>query len=224
MNEQPQQPPQASPPTPPSQPVQPAPEPVPQEPQPLYQSTAQPSQATPSAYEGYDTQGQNSVAAQPDDTDASEEPDSITWQASEYVHHGKGIGWLLGLVGIVAVFVGIAVWLQAWTFVALLVVIGVALGIFAFRPPHIMHYSLSSEGLQINDKQYKLGEFRGFGIVNDGPLYSVMLIPIKRFMPTITLYFEEKDGEKIVDILGVWLPMQRLEQDFIDKLLRKLRF
>ncbi|MNY79362.1 hypothetical protein D3C86_2199690 [compost metagenome] len=50
-----------------------------------------------------------------------------------------------------------------------------------------------------------------------------MLIPVKRFLPGVTVYFPETLGEQIVDFLGARLAMQELHLDIIDKVVRKLR-
>lgn len=148
----------------------------------------------------------------------------VDWEASEYVHHSKGALWLLGLIGVVLVFAVIAFVTQAWTFLVLVMVMGIALGIIAFRPPKTLHYTLTSQGVQIDNKFYEFDEFRSFGIISEGSLYSIMLIPTKRFMPAINIFFEEQDGEKIVDVLGSYLPMEQLKLDAFDKLMRNLRF
>ena len=72
-------------------------------------------------------------------TSAPQAPETLSWEASEYVHIDKGGAWIAGLVVITAVFLGIAIWLAAWTFVALILVMAIAIGVFAFRPPHILH-------------------------------------------------------------------------------------
>lgn len=161
---------------------------------------------------------------QPPEPSYDEDPEVVSWEASEYVHHAKGAGWLVGFIAATLVLLAIAIFTQAWTFAVLIVVMGVALGIIAFRPPHTMHYALSHSGLQINDKIYDFSDFRAFGVIDDGVLYSVMLMPIKRLAPVVTIYFEEQDGEQIVDILGSYLPMEDLQQDPFDKLMRRLRF
>jgi len=60
-------------------------------------------------------------------------------------------------------------------------------------------------------------------LIRDGEHHSIMLIPIKRFAPGVSVYFPEEVGEKIVDILGARLPMEILKLDAIDLIVRKLR-
>lgn len=149
---------------------------------------------------------------------------NLTWEASEYIHHAKSPLWFVGYIAVMLVLLAVAFLTQAWTFMILVVVMAVAIGVFATRPPRTLHYSLTDSGVQIETSGYHYSDFRAFGIINDGALYSIMLIPVKRFMPAVNIYFAEEDGEKIVDILGARLPMEELHLDAIDQLMRRLRF
>jgi hypothetical protein len=113
---------------------------------------------------------------------------------------------------------------QSWTFMILVVVMAIAIGVFASRPPRTLRYELSDAGIQIENTDYRYSDFRAFGIIADGALFSVMLIPTKRFMPAVSMYFAQEDGEDIVDILGARLPMEDLHLDAVDRLIRRLRF
>lgn len=148
----------------------------------------------------------------------------IEWEASEYIHHEKDGSWffLLGIGTIIAT--GLALVFRQWTFAVLIVIMAVAIVVFARRPPRTLHYALDASGIRINDQLYPYSDFRAFGVVNDGPLYSIILVPNGRFTPATSMYFEERDGEKIVDILGSRLPMEKIKIDYIETLTRKLRF
>jgi hypothetical protein len=86
----------------------------------------------------------------------------------------------------------------------------------------MMQYKLDHHGIQINEKIFNLHDFRAFGVLQEGGLYSVVLIPMKRFMPSVNVYFPAEQGEHIVDVFGEVLPMEQVEPDLLDKLTRKL--
>lgn len=151
--------------------------------------------------------------------------ESLSWQASEYVHHEKERLWFVLLILGALALLAVAIFLiKSYTFAALIVVMTIALGVYAVRPPKIISYQLSSSGVQINDKHFHFHDFRYFGVIEDGPLYLIMLIPNKRFMPAINLYFPAESGEVIVDAIGARLPMEHVELDAFDKMMRYLRF
>ena len=157
----------------------------------------------------------------PVETDAS----VLSWQASEYVHHEKQGMWFAGLAGGAVILILIAIFLiSSWTFAILVAVMAIALAVFAVRPPRIMSYELSNSGIKVNEKDFRYRDFRYFGILEEGPLYSAQLVSAKRFMPTVTVYFPAEYGEAIVDTLGAHIPMHQVEPDLIDTLMRRLRF
>lgn len=173
------------------------------------------------------------LAAQPvvpTDTPALEtddEPDAgpLTWQASEDVHHEKNAIWFMGLIVIVAILLAISILLiKSWTFAILIVVMAVAIVVLTSRPPRVMQYHLDHHGIQINEKAFNMHDFRAFGVLQEGSLYSIVLIPMKRFMPTVNVYFPAEAGEHIVDVFGEVLPMEHVEPDLLDKITRKLHF
>ena len=153
----------------------------------------------------------------------------LSWQASEYVHHEKQGMWFAALAGgalllIIVTFFLFGNTMTFWSFAVLVVVMAVALAVYAVRPPRIMRYELSNRGIDVNDKHFSYQDFRYFGIIQDGPLYSAQLVSVKRFIPVVSVYFPGESGEQIVDMLGEHLPMQHVEPDIIDKLMRRLRF
>lgn len=149
----------------------------------------------------------------------------IEWQASEYVTREKTTMWYIGLALVALALLAAAIFLiQDWTFAILIVVMAVAIIIFAHRPARDMNYRLSHEGLSVNDKFFSFHDYRAFGVVKEGGLYSITVIPHKRFSPGLNVYFPPEYGEKIVDVFGSVMPMEDLKQDFVDRLSEKLHF
>jgi hypothetical protein len=238
---QPIQPPQAPQTVEPVQ--QSSPQPIPVNPQPAAQQQPQPEpvpqsttlQQTPTAPEaigsvavadqieggyGYDPGNQEEYDEQ-GEIDLSE---PVTWQAKEFIHQEKGATWFIVFAVTIAAFLAVAIFLmKSWTFALLLVVIAVVIVVLSKRPPRVMEYALSEDGLHIDNTLHKYADFKSFGVVRDSGEFSVMLIPRKRFMPGITVYFPEEAGEDIVDVLGSRLPMRDLHLDVVDKIVRKLR-
>lgn len=148
----------------------------------------------------------------------------VHWQATEYIERGKNTLWFVMFGVVIIVLMAIAIFLMSsLTFAILVPVMAVALIVYIRRPPRVLNYTLSRQGLHINDRLYSFSEFKGFGVIHDGEEYSVMLIPIKRFHQGVSVYFPEESGEAIVDMLGARLPMQELHLDLVDVILRRLR-
>lgn len=154
---------------------------------------------------------------------ATDEP--VRWAASEYVHEDKNWLWFVSLIAVAVLFIVVdIVFLKSYTFSILVIVMVVSLLIYSRRAPKLIDYTLSGDqGLYIGERLYHFSEFKAFGLIVDHDQHSIMLIPTKRFSPGVSVYFPDEVGEKIVDILGARLPMEKLKLDAIDIIVRKLR-
>lgn len=155
----------------------------------------------------------------------ADEEEPVHWSANEYIHEEKDFLWFSIFAVVVITLIAIDILLlKSYTFSILVAVMAVAVVIYSRRPPREIDYTLSGDqGLYVGEKLYHFSEFKAFGLIKDRGQHSIMLIPIKRFSPSVSVYFPEEAGEKIVDILGARLPMEDLKLDFVDLIVRKLR-
>ena len=147
----------------------------------------------------------------------------VSWDAEEYIQYKHNAGWYIGLFVIGAALIILSVFLQWWTFIALVVVCILAILVSAARPPRKIHYTLNKEGLTEGKQLHKYEDFRAFGILKEDSHFSAVLIPRKRFAIQVKVYFPGGSGEAIVDALGAHLPMEEVKLDFLDKLVNFLR-
>jgi hypothetical protein len=149
----------------------------------------------------------------------------VHWTANETIDAEKGGLWFVALVVIALILIaGDIFLLKEFTFSILVVVMTAVIILYSRRPARSIDYTLSGEqGLYIGDKLYHFSEFKSFGVIQDQGHHSILLIPVKRFSPGVSVYFPEDVGEKVVDIFGARLPMQDMKLDAIDTIVRKLR-
>ncbi|MEK7561339.1 MAG: hypothetical protein AAB541_00545 [Patescibacteria group bacterium] len=150
---------------------------------------------------------------------------TITWTASEYIDHTRGASWYLALAG-GTIVLATTVYLATKDYFApgVIAVLGVIVGVFSRQKPKQVAYELSSLGLKAGEKTYPFNLFKSFALIREGALSSVNLIPIKRFMPPLSIYFDPADEQKIVNLLGSFLPLEEGGLDAIERLARRLRF
>ena len=91
------------------------------------------------------------------------------------------------------------------------------------RPPRKIDYALDSEGLHEGGRVYKFEDFKAFGLLRDGAHFAIVMTPRKRFAAAVTVFFPEEKGEAIVDAFGAKLPMEEVEPDMLDKIVKFLR-
>jgi hypothetical protein len=147
----------------------------------------------------------------------------INWQAKEYIERKKTGGWYVGLAVVTAALVGLSIWLQYYSFLAVIVAAVIALIVYITRAPRTLTYSLTEDGISEGNNLHPFDKFKSFGIFNEDNHYSIILIPKARFGTRMTVYFPEAEGEQIVDFFGERLPMEEVKLDFLDKLVRWLK-
>lgn len=147
----------------------------------------------------------------------------INWEAREYIQRSKNGGWYVGMIFITLLLVLLSVYLEWWTFTALIILSAVSLILYSVRPPRTLHYSLSDKGLSEGSRLYDYAEYRAFGVLQEEGNFAIVLTPRKRFSARVTVYFPEERGEEIVDAFGARLPMEEVREDFLDKLVKFLR-
>jgi hypothetical protein len=166
---------------------------------------------------------QNSpVSRKPKHEYADDEP--LHWSDNEYIVREKNGLWFVALFMVAAIMIAADfVYLKSYTFSLLVVVMVAAIIVYSRWPPRLVDYTLSgANGLYIGDRLYHFSEFKSFGILQEKDVNSIVLIPVKRFSPAVAVYFPSEVGEKLVDIFGARLPMQKIKTDFFDVIIRQL--
>ncbi len=151
--------------------------------------------------------------------------ETAEWTASEYIDHTRGAFWYVLLTVGTAALTAAIYFLTKDIFAGVITaVVGIIVGIFSMQKPKETTYRLSGDGLSIGEKFYPYSRFRSFAIIHEGGLTSINLVPVKKFMPIISAYFEPTQEEKIVNILGQHLAYEERGLDSIERLTRRLRF
>ncbi len=147
----------------------------------------------------------------------------IKWTGEEYIAIKRNAWWYVGLALVSIALIALGVWLRMWTFIIVVCLAAVAILVRALMPPRKIKYTLDNKGLTEGGQFHPFSEFRAFGILKEGDHYSAVLIPRKKVSVQVKVYFPESNGEEIVDMLGMRLPMEEIRLDFIDKLIKFLR-
>lgn len=151
--------------------------------------------------------------------------DQVSWTASEYIAHQKSFGWYALLALAALVLAGLTyLFSRDLVSTGLLVVIVIIFGMYGGRKPRTLPYSVDSRGVQIGQRFYAYGQFRSFSVMQEGPFSSIVLMPLRRFMPLMTIYYEPQDEDKIVKVVADHLPLAPHKRDAIDNFMHKIRF
>jgi len=151
--------------------------------------------------------------------------DSISWSASEFVQNEKSATWYIYLA-LGTVFLGAVIYFLTKEIFSVVVIgiAAIAFGVFAALKPRVLKYTVNPSGIQIGNRHFHFDDFRSFAIIEEGALPSIQLLPHKRLAVAVSMFFEPKDGDKIVEILGTYLPFEHRDRDLMDKLASKIHF
>ena len=95
----------------------------------------------------------------------------VKWEGEEYISHNNGAGWYVGLFSVTLALSLLSLYLQWWTFLALVIVSALTLLILAVRPARKISYTLTDKGFTEGDKFYAFSEFKSFGIWRRNSLF-----------------------------------------------------
>ena len=156
----------------------------------------------------------------------------VAWTASESITEKRSGRWYGIATAIFIVVIAVTILLFIFNVIDLMALISsivlvvamfIALIISTRLPSRELSYVLSGEGISINGQNHPFSEFRAFGVRQQGGLWQLVLIPVRRFGLEVVTYIDEQHGERIVDILAGFLPMEEVPENGVDKLINRLK-
>lgn len=150
---------------------------------------------------------------------------SVDWTASEFISHHKSTTWYLSFIAVIALLSGGIYFLTSDVVSSGAIgIAGVLFIVLASHKPREMSYKIDTEGITIGSKFYHYGQFKSFGVHQEGAIGAINLMPLKRFMPELSIYYPPEHENEIVEILAYHLPHDQREEHHVDRLLKKIRF
>jgi hypothetical protein len=150
----------------------------------------------------------------------------VRWSASEFITHQKSSTWYLVLFSSAFVVAGLVYLLTHGDKITSLAIViaAVFLGIMAARKPRVLDYEVSTSGVTIGQHFYPYSSFKSFSITHEGAFASISFMPLKRFMPFVTMYYSPEEEADILTMLGAFLPVEQGKRDLLDHFLERIRF
>lgn len=151
--------------------------------------------------------------------------DGISWQSAEYFAHDKDSSWY-GAMVLGSIFISIIVYILNRDIITSLIILFSLVGLtyFSGRKPREQQFSVSGEGIQVGRNYYAFHDFRCFSVTEDPSSVSVILIPLKRFMPAVNIFVPAEYEEKVVSFISDILPFEQRKADVVDNFMRRIKF
>lgn len=154
---------------------------------------------------------------------AQDQPKEVSWQASEYVSHQRGIGWYAGFASVVFIISAAIIYWQRDIFsVIVLLLLSGSLLYFINAKPNNRTYIIDDDGFSIGELLLPFGSFRSFSIQAERGLYLLTFRPLKRFGLPTEAYMTRAEVDAAVAILQRHLPLEEREANLIDKTINQL--
>lgn len=149
----------------------------------------------------------------------------VSWTASEFIAHEKSPMWYVALTAVIVVLMAFAYFLfHDVIAVVFIIFLGVIFGALASHKPRVLEYRIDPSGVHIGPKVYAYEQFKSFGIVREGAFSNITLMPLKRFSPSLTVYYPPEEEDTIVAAMADYLPVADVPNDAIDRFLRTIHF
>lgn len=150
---------------------------------------------------------------------------TVTWSASQFIAHEKSSTWYGAFILFTIVFTALVWWMTKDITSCIVVIISALVFVYyASRKPQLNYYILDPSGITINKHFYNFQNFQAFSLVQEGAFTSINLLPLKRFSPLMTIYYDPNDEKKIIELLSKYLPIEPAREDMIEKLMHLIRF
>lgn len=167
-----------------------------------------------------------STTAQTPEEPADNPGYSLTWTASEFIQHEKTIVWYMGLA-IVTALLAISAYLlldRDIFSLVIIIILGFIFGVAGSRKPRVLNYTVDDHGIIIDQKDYDYDSFKSYSFDKENSVTSLLFVPNKRLDPSLTVYVPEDKSDEVIDLIGMYLPVQKHETGFFDKFLNKIKF
>jgi hypothetical protein len=152
--------------------------------------------------------------------------DLISWVAPEFEQHHKTILWYATLV-LGALLISAVIFLFTRDWMSPFFVFGLVLiaWYYARRKPDDKNFSLDVNGLEMGHNYFPLSTFKSFAVDSTTSMVpTIVLYPLRRFMPPLTLACPADKLQSILEMLGRSLPVEAHNPTRFDLLMSRIKF
>ena len=123
---------------------------------------------------------------------------NISWQASEFKHYQKNLGWYVTLVAITILALAFFVIVEKDIFAAVcLGLISILIILFSLHSPKTVNIELNKQGVKIGDLFHPYKQIKHFWVVNDEHHRTINLQTSALVNNTLILELESQDPEVV---------------------------
>lgn len=149
-----------------------------------------------------------------------------SWKANEYAFYEKNLRWYLMGGIFIAILVGIAIWTGNYLMAVTSVLFSVIVYGYTKRRPKKIKFEILYGGINAGGVFYDFSDLKSFWIFYLDPPHDayVSIRKKKKFAPYIQLPIGEADPARIRRELLKFIPEQKHEEEFVNKVEKLFKF
>ncbi len=150
---------------------------------------------------------------------------SLEWEAYEYTHHERTSDWFWA-VGILTVgLFAVAIIMSNYLFALFILLAGFTVMLYGAKQPRKMTFTLTHNGIQVDNKLYLYDSLKSFWIFYNPPLHKELSLETeKALVPHIRIPLDDMDPVEVRRHLLKFLPEKRQEESLIEIMSHYVRF
>lgn len=147
------------------------------------------------------------------------------WTAEEYEYFEKTPEWFWVIIIISAALSAVFFILDNFLLGILVFLSGVTLALYGIKKPRIIEFSITSQGIKIENKIFIYSDLDSFWVHYSPPFYKLLTLKSKKiFMPFLSIPLGDVDPNVVREILIKFIKEKQQEEPFLDNIMKRMRF
>lgn len=149
----------------------------------------------------------------------------LKWLAEEYEYFKKSSEWFFAVIIISAAISAVSFILDNFLFGVLLFLSGAAIALYGIKKPRVIEFSITSQGVKIENKLFVYSDLDSFWLHYSPPFYKLLSLKSKKtFMPHISIPLGDADPNTVREILIKFMKEKQCDEPFLENIMKRLRF
>ncbi len=155
-----------------------------------------------------------------------ENQNSISWEAWEFKHYAKSLGWYVTLISVSVLLIAFFIIVESDIFAAAcLAIITILIVIFSRQLPQRVAIKLTDKGLHFGSLFYPYKQLQYFWVVNNPRHTTVNITTSALVNNMVILELENQDPEEVRDFLVNFVPEHaKTEETSAQKIMHRFKF
>jgi hypothetical protein len=151
---------------------------------------------------------------------------TISWQAPEYKHYEKNIGWYVTLVSVIVLISAFFIFVENDYFAAVTIaLLGGLVIFFATQKPNDIEIELNHKSVRFGNLHFPYKQIKHFWVVHNQRHQAVNLVTTTYINNVIVLELVDQDPDEIREFLLQYLPEHETSvETFSQKIMHWFKF